>query len=180
MFHSSGNSKPPGESCLWVFFKRSSKIHSARKASKCLSNIQDHGEARNGTWWQNIKIIYSRSLGARHNPTCSARRRAVKRAATLTCKNIFISSTGGKEQKLLYWNLQSCLKHVLAKPQERSAGEDSTADSLQTPSCLCIRIQGQKTHAVSTQYLTFMEAEPDLGKRNLALVFRKHMLLQSI
>lgn len=160
---SSGNR----ESCLWVFFKTSNKIHSAKKAKKCLSNTQERRKARNATWWQNIKIICSRSLAARHNPTCSARQQAVKHSATLTCKNIFFFFTSGKEQKLLYWSLRNCLKHVLAKPQGRSAGEDSTAASLQTPSCLYTGIQGQKTQAAPKQHLTFRKPEPDLRQKKL-------------
>lgn len=111
MFCSSGNSKPSGESCLWVFFKASNRIHSAEKAKKCLSNTQEHGEARNATWWQNIKIICSRSLAARHNPTCPARQQAVKHPATLTCKNIFISSPVAKNRSFFIeasktvWNM---------------------------------------------------------------------------
>lgn len=78
MLNSSDNSKPAGESFLWVCLKTSTKIYLAERANKCLSNIDDQREARNATWWQNVKIIYSGPSAARHNPTCSARQPAIK------------------------------------------------------------------------------------------------------
>lgn len=170
----------PLEKVAFVFFKTSNKMHSAKKASKCLSNTQEHGEARNSAWWQNIKIIYSRSLAARHNPTCSAGQRAVKHSSTLTCKNIFISSPVAKNRSFFIEVSKTVWNMYWQSYRERSAGEDSTAASLQTPSCPCIRIQVRKTRAASTQYLTFTEAEPGLSKRSLVLVFKKHVLLRLI
>lgn len=78
MLNSSDNSKPAGESFLWVCLKTSTKIYLAERANKCLSNIDDQREARNATRWQNVKIIYSGPSAARHNHTCSARQPAIK------------------------------------------------------------------------------------------------------
>lgn len=100
-------------------------------------------------WWQNIKIIYSSSLSARHNPTCSAREQAVKHSATLTCKSIFISSPVAKNRSFFI----EVSKAVWNMYQQSYRGEVqvSRAWQLQTSSSLCIRIQGQKnTHCLST------------------------------